>query len=262
MNNLDAKTWYKYSFSIWRDINKTKEEKRLKHPAAFPEELTSRLIKIYTKEKGEVVLDPFMGSGSTLVSAMKLGRKGTGFDVSKKFRDMTKKRVTTVQRNLRNFREKLIKPEIHVDARDLLKYVEPNSVDFCITSPPYWDILTRKRTADGREIRKYTELEEDLGNIHDYGEFLSQLKGIFGKVFKVLRKGKRCIVVVMDIRKKDKFYPFHIDLTRIMEEIGFELEDFIIWDRQHEYNNLKPLGYPYVFRVNKVHEFISIYLKE
>jgi len=65
----------------------------------------------------------------------------------------------------------------------------------------------------------------------------------------------------MDIRKKDKFYPLHIDITKIMEDIGFELEEFVIWDRQHEYNNMKTLGYPWVFRFNKVHEFICIFWK-
>ena len=72
---------------------------------------------------------------------------------------------------------------------------------------------------------------------------------------------RRCISIVMDIRKKDKFYPLHEDQTRIMGEIGFELEEYVIWNRQIDYNNMKTLGYPYVFRFNKVHEFICIYWK-
>jgi hypothetical protein len=71
----------------------------------------------------------------------------------------------------------------------------------------------------------------------------------------------RGIAVVMDIRKKDKFYPLHEDQTRIMREIGFELDEYVIWDRQRDYNNMKTLGYPYVYRFNRVHEFICIYLK-
>jgi hypothetical protein len=70
-----------------------------------------------------------------------------------------------------------------------------------------------------------------------------------------------CIAVVMDIRKKDKFYPLHEDQSRIMREIGFELDEYVIWDRQRDYNNMKTLGYPYVYRFNRVHEFICIYLK-
>jgi hypothetical protein len=65
----------------------------------------------------------------------------------------------------------------------------------------------------------------------------------------------------MDIRKKSKFYPFHMDIVKLMGDIGFNFEDTIIWDRQHEYNNMRPLGYPYVFRVNKVHEYILIFRK-
>ena len=42
----------------------------------------------------------------------------------------------------------------------------------------------------------------------------------------------------MDIRKKDKFFPLHEDQSRIMKEIGFELEEYVIWDRQIDYNNM------------------------
>jgi len=52
-----------------------------------------------------------------------------------------------------------------------------------------------------------------------------------------------------------------MDLSLKMREIGFELDEFVIWDRQHEYNFMTTLGYPYVFRFNKVHEFICIYKK-
>jgi len=65
----------------------------------------------------------------------------------------------------------------------------------------------------------------------------------------------------MDIRKKNRFYPYHADFAQRMEEIGFVFDDLIIWDRRHEYNNLRPLGYPSVFRINKVHEFILIFQK-
>jgi hypothetical protein len=63
----------------------------------------------------------------------------------------------------------------------------------------------------------------------------------------------------MDLRKQSKFYAYHIDVATFMQEIGFELDDLIIWNRAREYNNLRPLGYPFVFRINKVHEFILIF---
>lgn len=90
---------------------------------------------------------------------------------------------------------------------------------------------------------------------------MNALAEIFRSVLVALKPRKYCVVVVMDLRKKDKFYPFHSDLARKMEEIGFLFDDLIIWDRRHEYNNMRPLGYPYVFRINKAHEYILIFQK-
>ncbi|MHA1267886.1 MAG: DNA methyltransferase [Candidatus Helarchaeota archaeon] len=262
MNNLDGKRWLQHSFSIWRDIEKTPEERKLKHPAMFPTQLTSRLIEIFTKEKGDVVLDPFLGSGSTVVSAHKLGRLGIGFELSKEYVKLSDNRIKNVQLDLNQKKNELLKPQIYNKTIfDVPKVLDEESVDLVITSPPYWDILTAKRSADRKTIRKYSDSIEDLGNISDYQVFLDKLKKAFTGVYNVLKRGKYCIIVVMDIRKKSKFYPFHMDVVNKMQEIGFELDDIIIWDRQKEYNNMRPLGYPFVFRVNKVHEFILIFKK-
>jgi DNA modification methylase len=259
MNNLDGKEWLQNSFSIWRDIRKGKEELKLKHPAMFPIALAEKLIKIYTKDDGEIILDPFAGVGSTIIAAKRLNKKGIGVELNPNFVKITKERLT---QNTLTTPDSRFQPEIHCgDSTHLTQFVKDNSVDLCINSPPYWNILNQKRTVDDREIGNYSDSDNDLGNIEDYNKFLSELKRAYLEVYKVLKPNKRCCVVVMDIRKKDKFYPFHIDITKIMEEIGFELEEFVIWDRQHEYNNMKTLGYPWVFRFNKVHEFICIFWK-
>ena len=262
MNNLSGKEWLQNSFTIWRDIRKTKEETQLKHPAMFPSALAEKLIKIYTKNDGEVILDPFLGVGSTLLASKKLSRGGIGIELSKEFAEIARKRLSKTQLTLDLEQNKEFEQRVVNDnSNNLLEYVKDESVDLCINSPPYWNILNQKRTVDNKKIRNYSNSNNDLGNIEDYGEFLSKLKTVYEKVYRVLKPNKRCCVVVMDIRKKDKFYPLHIDVVKMMEDIGFELEDFIIWDRQHEYNNMKTLGYPYVFRFNKVHEFICIYWK-
>jgi len=241
---------------------KNKEELKLKHPAMFPTELISRLIKIYTKNNGEVILDPFMGTGSTVISALKLHRKGIGIELSKEYVRLAKERIKSLQSDLDTTGKKYYKPEVYNrDANQMQDFLRPNSVDLCVTSPPYWDILRQRRTSDKRDIRSYSNAKRDLGNIEGYDMFLSKLKEIFQKVYTSLKDNKWCIVIVMDIRKKSKFYPFHMDVVKLMGDIGFNFEDTIIWNRQHEYNNMRPLGYPYVFRVNKVHEYILIFRK-
>jgi hypothetical protein len=72
-------------------------------------------------------------------------------------------------------------------------------------------------------------------------------------------------VNVMDLRKQSQFYPLHSDLAARLSEAGrerrFIYDDLIVWDRRADYNNLRPLGYPAVFRINKVHEFLLIFRK-
>jgi len=262
LNDLNGKDWLKYSISVW-DIVKTPEERNLSHPAMFPIELCERLIKIFTKI-GDVVLDPFFGSGSTLIAAKMNKRKAIGFEINKDYTNLFKERVKQkdIASNYNNEsqKEKLIK--IYNKNCNLIpEYIKPESIDLCLTSPPYWDILRMKRSADNKEIRPYSDNEEDLGNIDDYAKFLNKLKNIFKNVYVTLKQKKFCIIILMDIRKQDQFYTFHIDTINFMREIGFTLDDIIIWNRQMEYNNLRPLGYPFVFRVNRIHEYILLFQK-
>jgi DNA modification methylase len=195
------------------------------------------------------------------MGSMNSGVKSIGIELNKSYCSLAKKRIKRFQKDLFN-KKKTYEPKVICDdSINLLKYIKKESVDLAITSPPYWNILNQKRTADYKEIRNYSKSKKDLGNIDDYEKFLQSLKQVFSKVYDSLKINKRCISIVMDIRKKDKFYSLHEDQTRIMKEIGFELEEYVIWDRQIDYNNMKTLGYPYVFRFNKVHEFICIYWK-
>jgi len=258
-NDLDGGTWLRYSISVWDDIRKSDEEARGNHPAAFPSMLVKRLIDMFLRKSQKVVLDPFVGSGSTVVAAMQAGKLGIGLDICAAYIERARIRADGL-RTLWHDEAPLPDPILRVaDARNLLAYVEPSSVDLCITSPPYWDILTQKRSADYKPVRNYGDLADDLGRIQNYRAFLDELIAVFHQVFVALRPNCHCVVVVMDIRKKNQFYPFHADVADFMMKIGFIYDDLIIWNRKAEYNNLRPLGYPSVFRVNKIHEFILLF---
>ena len=255
-NDLGGKEWARYSISIWNDIYKTAEERKLQHPAMFPEMLVRRLISCFTTSKELRILDPFMGSGTTLVAARNMGRHGIGFELNPEYVELTQRRLAQVHR----FNDSTF-DIYNTDAKEIPHTIEHDSIDLCITSPPYWDILLRKRTADYKAIRNYGDEEGDLGLIRDYDQFLNALADVFHGVRVVLKPGKYCIVNVMDLRKKDQFYPLHADLAQRMQDLGFIFDDMIIWDRRQEYNNLRTLGYPTVFRLNRIHEFLLIFKK-
>ncbi len=258
-NQLDGKTWTRHSISVWSDIRKSKEELALKHPALFPAQLAERIIECFLPPEGTVVLDPFCGLGSTVVAAQKLGKTGIGFDINSEYLATARERLKQVPGQ-----EHAPAPQgqvIEADANDLLEHVDEESVDLVVTSPPYWDVLTRRRSADRKVVRNYGDSGDDLGRIGDYDEFLMSLRRVFAQVLIALKPGAYCVVVVMDIRKKNVFYPFHSDLAAAMQAAGYLWDDTIIWDRRQEYNHFRPLGYPAVFRVNKAHEYVLIFQK-
>ena len=257
-NELDGRTWTRFSISVWSDLRKSAQEAALKHPAAFPLQLAERVIAAFTPGPGSVVLDPFAGSGTTLAAACRLGRQGVGLEIYPAFAEMFQKRLALECPPVDRAPGPL--PRFILDhARRVGEHLHEGEADLVLTSPPYWDIMLARRSADRQESRPYGESAEDLGRIKSYREYLGALGEIFTAVRRCLKPGGYCVVVVMDLRKKDRFFPLHMDLSAGMVRAGYLLDDIIIWDRRHEYNRLRPLGYPSVFRVNKVHEFLLIF---
>jgi site-specific DNA-methyltransferase (adenine-specific) len=78
-----------YKSEVWV-INPDRQKQ---HPAPFPPQLVENCIKLTTQE-GDLVLDPFMGSGTTAVVSQELNRKWVGFDIDSNYVDMTRDRVT------------------------------------------------------------------------------------------------------------------------------------------------------------------------
>ena len=91
ISNSDFVEWTK---SIWRFS--TESPQRVKHPAPFPEELPRRLILLYTNE-GDVVLDPFMGSGTTAAAAAKEGRHYIGYEYEPGYCLASQQRLAGIQ---------------------------------------------------------------------------------------------------------------------------------------------------------------------
>jgi DNA modification methylase len=260
-NDLGGKEWTRWSVSVWSDIKKDAEELALGHPAVYPKALVRRCLECFTRADERVVLDPFSGSGSTLLAALQAGKMGIGFEVNPDYVALTHRRAAELVAALPEEAPRGSIQVVQTDARALEDHLQPASVDICITSPPYWNILTQRRTADAKPTRHYGDREDDLGRIIDYHAFIGELVKVFAAVLTALKPGGYCVVNVMDLRKGPTFYPFHADLAGALAAAGYRWDDLIVWDRRAEYNHMRPLGYPAVFRINKAHEFVLIMQK-
>lgn len=268
-NGLTPTEWTKLSRSVWNDVSSQREWYHLEHGATFSAALAERAIKMYTNE-GDLVLDIFVGVGSTLIAAKKLNREGIGLEIYKKFADISTDLIS--QKELFSKYEQKV---INDDCRNLLEHVKPNTVQLMFTSPPYANFIhkaveDRKKTHkksllvldNNSTVKPYGDSEKDFGNL-DYEKFLSDTKDIMEKLFIVTKPGGYNIWVVKDCRdtKQKKFYiPFHTDIAKIGEEAGFKWHDLIIWDQNNQ-RSLVLLGYPTVFYTNINHTFLVVLRK-
>ena len=98
-SSVSADEFMEATLDVWRIDPES--ARRVGHPAPFPVELPRRLIDLYTFE-GDVVLDPFLGSGSTVVAAARTGRVGVGFDLDPDYVELTRERVTAEEARTRH----------------------------------------------------------------------------------------------------------------------------------------------------------------
>lgn len=268
LNDLTAKEWIQETVSVWRQKglgagHPDAQIERL-HPAPFSFTDVARLIRFFTKS-GQTVLDPFVGIGSTLKAACLEGRHGIGIELSEEFADLARERLD------REIRDSLFdQPEQTVitgDAREVLPTLEAESVDFVVTSPPYWNILHKadhkveqERIAEGLSTRYSEDDNRDLGNVADYDVFLKELIGVFAECRRALKPQKHLAVIVGDFRNKGRFHMFHADLANGLEEVGYVLKGITILYQSHK--RLFPYGYPAAYVPNMHHQYIVILRKE
>ncbi|MBP5366529.1 MAG: site-specific DNA-methyltransferase [Bacteroidales bacterium] len=97
VDTISKIVFLEWTKSIWK-MN-TESARRVNHPAPFPEELPHRLINLYSFEN-DVVLDPFMGSGTTAIAAIKNGRRFVGYDISEEYIKIANNRIACVSNSL------------------------------------------------------------------------------------------------------------------------------------------------------------------
>ena len=266
LNDLTSKEWIIETISVWNQkglgANHSDSAIERQHPAPFSFTDVSRLIKFFTKYD-QVVLDPFVGIGSTLKACALENRRGIGIELNPTFVKLTKQRLTVEldERDISIEKQEILEG----DARIELRKLKDETIDFVVTSPPYWTIL-KKQDHKVRQERlannlstDYGDDPRDLGQIDSYCEFLQELTKIFGECKRVLRNGKYMAIIVSDFRVKSKYVMFHSDLIQELDRIGLEHRGLIILHQRHK--KVYPYGYPYSYVPNIHHQYILIIQK-
>lgn len=256
LNSLEAKDWMIFSKS-WFIHNPPPRGDEELHPAKFPESMIRDFIEFFTQPT-EIVLDPFLGTASTLVACDMSNRQGIGVEIEERYANVAKRRTNQLI---------LVGDARNLDELSILKDLK-GEVDFVITSPPYWNMLKKSRG----HVRSVSKIRNELGadvfykgkagnleNIEDYEEYLEALHQVFGKVHKLLRNNCYLVVIIQNILTEDgKMKSVAWDLAKKLSDF-FLLKQERIWCQDN-----KPLGcwgYPYRYVSNVHHHYCLVFEK-
>lgn len=217
------------------------------HPAVYPIALPAHFIRLLTHE-GELILDPFVGIGTTLLAARDLNRNAAGFDLKKEY-------VTVAQERLSEPKKELTQQlAILDDAHNIPQYFERESISLCITSPPYSKMLNRPRfnkSIRGCErvnnqylkVQQYSNDTRDLGTM-EHEEYSKALEEIYAGILPLLRNRAHCIVNVNDLWWENKRYLTHSSVIDALQRAGLEFRNTFIWDKRNLVNRVGIFGWP------------------
>ncbi len=266
LNDLTGKEWLKLTSSFWMTEKTGADKDAMKHPAPFLIKDTEKLIKLFTK-KGMTVLDPFCGSGTTLIAAVNQDRIGIGFDLNSDYKDLALDRLSKIK-NVQNAKFNYIVG----DASHMILDIADNSIDYIVTSPPYHNILKNKsqgirsdksskgfRNGGRIGIDFYSDNMLDLGNCATYTDFLEKISILMKEVFRIIKNKKYCSIVISDFTIDKKEVNVQGDIVRLMLNAGFEFSGTIVLLQPNK--PLYPFGYPYAYKINHHHQNIINFRK-
>jgi len=267
LNELNAKEWLKFT-KTWFVHNPPPRKKDEKlHPAKYPENMIQGFVEFFTKS-GQVVFDPFLGTGSTLVACYNSQRNGIGIELQKKYADIAKERLKKLEGQLKltdsGAKQSCKQLILEGNAKEIDYFWQQYSlpeIDLVITSPPYGPMLNKKGLASKEREDKgldtnYSEDAEDLGNAENYEDFLEKLTAIFVKIKPRMKEGGYLVVVLQNYMHKGDYKMLAWDFAREMTK-HYQLRGERVWCQDNK--TLFPYGYKYSFVPNVHHHYCLVF---
>jgi DNA modification methylase len=259
MNDLNLNRWKEYNDiltdSLWL---LDKRDRSGVHCADywgnFVPQIPYQLLRRYTK-RGEWVLDPFLGSGTTLIECKRLGRNGVGIELQPSIAQKSRTAVNTERSKFSVQCEVISGDSTILNFPDQLRKLNIKSVQFALVHPPYWDII------------KFSAKQNDLSNTKSLGDFLDKFGCVIKNCASVLDKGRYLAVVIGDKYCDGEWIPLGFLSMQEVLKHGFRLKSIIIKNfkqtkakrSQEELWRYRALvGGFYVFK----HEYIFLFQKK
>jgi len=220
----------------------------------FIPQIPNQMLKRYTK-KGDWVLDPFVGCGTTLIESQRLGRNGIGVELQETVAQKAREYISSEPNKCNVISEVISGDSRAVSFKELLKKHNQRWVQLLIMHPPYFDII------------KFSKDSRDLSNAPSVEKFLEMMNGIVDNVSAVLERGRYFVLVIGDKYSKGEWIPLgFLTMNEILQR-GYLLKSVIVKNfeettgkrNQRELWRYRALvGGFYIFK----HEYIFVFKKK
>ncbi|MEJ2105313.1 MAG: DNA methyltransferase [Ignavibacteriaceae bacterium] len=258
INDLNLNRWKEYqdiiTDSLWIfDKRDTSGVHKADYWGNFIPQIPNQLLRRYTK-KGEWVLDPFLGSGTTLIECKRLGRNGIGVELNKQVAKTAEKNINKEKNPFKVTAQIFNGNSLTFNLKNELQKLGKSSVQFVILHPPYWDII------------KFSKENDDLSNAKSVEEFIKFFGKVTENIHSVLDEDRYCAVVIGDKYSAGEWLPLGFYVMQEMMKQGFKLKSTIVknFDQTAAKRNQKELwryralaGGFYIFK----HEYIFLFKK-
>lgn len=259
INDLNLNRWKEYddiiTDSLWIF---NKRDSSGAHNAGywgnFIPQIPNQLLRRYTK-KGDWILDPFVGSGTTLIEAKRLGRNSIGIDLSEDALKLAEKNLSKEKIQSDVICQTIKADSSQYDLSSVLKKLGIKNFQFIIMHPPYWDII------------KFTKEKNDLSNAASTEEFLKMFGKVIDNISPYLEKKRFLAVVIGDKYSDGEWIPLGFLTMQEVLERSFKLKSVIVknFEDTTAKRNQKELwryralaGGFYIFK----HEYIFLFQKK
>ncbi|MFN3269719.1 DNA methylase [Bacteroidetes/Chlorobi group bacterium Naka2016] len=264
INDLNLKNWKEYediiTDSLWiiGERDKTGSHRGDYHGNFIPQ-IPNQLMRRFTR-KGDVILDTFLGSGTTLIECKRLGRNGIGIELLPQIAEIAKQRIN--QETLFDddvFTEIIVgdstKKETRQKVDDILNIHERQKVQLIIMHPPYHDII------------KFSDRPEDLSNAKSVDEFLELFGEVVSNFIDLLERKHYLAVIIGDKYSNSEWIPLgFLVMQEILQRKTLKLKSILVKNmvnnrakrnQEHLWRYRALVGGFYIFK----HEYIFLFQK-